>query len=106
MASVEWTQEAWAAHEAYAFGLYVEFGHDTMMDYLRLIDEAVSFIETHPLAGSPTISQMQGCIRCAWLFSSVTNQRQLPFIERLPAYGQPLYLVSVVGGRAGRHFNP
>lgn len=59
MASVEWTQEAWAAHEAYAFGLYVEYGHDTMMDYLKLVDEAVSFIETHPVAGSPTISQMQ-----------------------------------------------
>ena len=58
MVSVEWTQEACAAHEAYALGLYVEFGHDTMMDYLRLVDEAVSFIETHPLAGSPTISQM------------------------------------------------
>jgi prephenate dehydrogenase len=37
----------------------VKFGRDTMMDYLRLIDEAVSFIETHPLAGSPTISQME-----------------------------------------------
>ena len=29
-----------------------------MMDYLRLIDDAVSFIEIHPLAGSPMISKM------------------------------------------------
>ena len=57
MANVEWTPQAWAAHEAYALGLYIEFGFETMQDYLRLIDEAVEFIKSHPLAGSPTISQ-------------------------------------------------
>ena len=60
MANVAWTPQAWAAHEAYALGLQIEFGTDTMMDYLRLIDEAVAFIETHPLAGSPTISRAPG----------------------------------------------
>lgn len=57
MANVEWTPQAWAAHEAYALGLNIEFGFETMVDYLRLIDEAVEFIKSHPLAGSPTISQ-------------------------------------------------
>ena len=56
--SVEWTPQAWEAHEAYALGLQIEFGTDTMMDYLRLIDEAAAFIANHALAGSPTISQV------------------------------------------------
>ena len=57
MTSVEWTLQARAAHEAYALGLHIEFGFESMVDYLRLIDEAVEFIKIHPLAGSPTISQ-------------------------------------------------
>lgn len=60
MGSVRWTAEAWAAHEAYALGLQFEFGFETMMDYLKLIDEGVEFIRRNPLAGSPTIAKIPG----------------------------------------------
>ena len=56
MAKVEWDTHAWDIHQTYALGLYIEFGNEAMMDYLRLVDEAIDFIGRYPLAGSPTIS--------------------------------------------------